>query len=91
MRKVCDVVMITAEEAKAMMGDVNRYKNELQTIQSYIIEAAQEGKGSVTVYPYVPYCSKTTDILREMGYRIASYKDYKHNRFSYCIRWSDEE
>jgi len=83
--------MITAEEAKEMMGDANRYKNELQTIQSYIIKAAQKGENSVTLRPYLPYCSKTIDVLRELEYRVVSFEDYPHNRFSYCVIWSDEE
>lgn len=82
--------IFSAKEALTTMQEANKYEDELKRIMSCIIEAAQEGKGHVTLYPNFEYCPRTIAELREAGYKISPFIDHKHCRYSYCITWSDE-
>lgn len=84
--------MISAEEAAKMMDEANRFKDELKNnIEPYIKEAARKGNGHVILYVISPYCSKTIDELKKLGYKVSSFKGYKGCPFSYYIEWAIDD
>lgn len=90
MRKVCDIVMLSAGEALSIARECHRANIELKEIEPYIKAKAMEGEYQVTLYPSIPYHPKTIETLSELGYEVFSYLDYDRHHFSYDIIWGEE-
>ena len=90
MRKVCDIVMLSAGEALAIAREVSRADIELQEIESYIKEEAMDGKYEVNLHPSIPYHPKTIATLKQFGYEVVANLDQARHRFAYRIKWGEE-
>ena len=85
--------LVSAKEAAEITKQSNRSNKELQEIMQYIIEAAQQGKDFIVLYPIIPYYSGTIGELRELGYKVSISEGNTHNRFKrgYLIDWASKE
>lgn len=87
MRKVCNIVMLSAGEANAIANKVNEVDNQLKEIEEYIVKGASKGSFRLLLFPSVPYHPRTISTLEEYGYKVKKDYDKMTKTFNYEICW----